>query len=208
MKRLEVLSLLAQVKEARETRAEFVRDLTIGIDTAMRRLLYEAVANYMSPEEIARASGHTTKRIRQWLRELDLNPTTGKTVLSKRAAAALATNAELLGIEPGELLMSPLAYLPMGAKMRRELENAHVSSVTEDEVSGNDEDAVYVLTSWDNPEGGMYEGVFKTQREAETFAWVDLQERDGAEPVWVEGRAFNDAATYGMREMRIEKVEL
>lgn len=137
MKRLEVESMLAQVKEARETRAQFVRDIDTGINTTMTRLLHEAVANYMSPEEIARQSGYTTKRIRQGLCQLGLNPAWGKTVVSRIAATALATNASLLMVEPGELLMSPLAYLPMGAKMRRELENAHVSSVTEDEVSGN-----------------------------------------------------------------------
>lgn len=138
MKRLEVESMLAQVKEARETRTQFVRDITIGINTTMTRLLHEAVALYMSPDQIAAASGHKVSEVRKMLRDIGLDPKMGKTVVSKKAAAALATNASLLMVEPGELLMSPLAYLPMGAKMRRELENAHVSSVTEDEVSGND----------------------------------------------------------------------
>jgi hypothetical protein len=137
MKQTEVLAHLRRVKHAKEVRSEVLQDIGIGINTLMRRVLHEAVANRMSPEQIADATGYTPLRIRDWLSTLGLDPSLGKTVLSRNAAAALATNSELLMIEPDELLMSPLAYLPMGKRLKRELENAMVSQVDESEVSGN-----------------------------------------------------------------------
>ena len=136
MKRLEVLSYLGQIKEARETFARVQTKFNSDVDAAMGRLIHEGARNYMSPEEIARAAGMPTKRVRAFMRSVGLSPSEGKTVLSKKAAEALANNAALLGIEPSEMdLMSPLAYLPMGEKLKRELQDRSVSQVTD--VSGN-----------------------------------------------------------------------
>lgn len=139
MKKLDVIVQLEKVHEAKAQWAKAQMDFNTSIEYMMARLLREAAVNYMSPEEVARASGFTTKRVRQLMRDAGLNPRDGKTMLSKRASEALAENAALMGIEPSEMdLMSPLAYLPMGSKMKRELQDLTVSQVTEiPEVSGN-----------------------------------------------------------------------
>lgn len=136
MRRLEVLSYLGQIKEAREAFARAQTKFTSDVDAMMNRLLHEGARNFMSAEEIARASGMPVKRIRSFMRSAGLSPSDSKTLLSKKAAEALANNSALLGIEPSEMdLMSPLAYLPMGSVMKRELQDRSVSQVTD--VSGN-----------------------------------------------------------------------
>lgn len=140
MKKFDVVIALEGVREAKAEWAKAQTKFNSDVTAVMTRLLHEGARNFMSAEEIARASGHTTKRIRQMMRDIGLNPRDGKTVLSKNAAEALNNNAALLGIEPHEMdLMSPLAYLPMGEQMKRKLQDRAVSQVTElpDEVSGN-----------------------------------------------------------------------
>lgn len=140
MKKFDVIIALESVQSAKREWAAGVTMFNASVDTLMSRLLHEAAANYMSPEEVARASGFTPKRVRQMMRDRGLNPRDGKTVLNQKASEALANNAALLGIEPSEMdLMSPLAYLPMGEKMKRELQDKTVSQVHE--VSGNDHHA-------------------------------------------------------------------
>lgn len=95
------------------------------VDTIVSRLLYEALIQRMSVEQISAASGIPPRTVRAMIREKGLKASTSKGVLSRQAADALHENAALLGIEPGEFdLMSPLAYLPMGEKMRKELEES------------------------------------------------------------------------------------
>lgn len=110
----------------REARAEFAKrqtSFTANVDTVMTRLLYEAARNKMSPDQVARLSGLTPKRIRTLMRQRGLDPRMGKRMLSAAAAEALHENAALLSVEPHEIdLMSPLAYLPMGSDLRRALE--------------------------------------------------------------------------------------
>lgn len=144
MKRSEVRDLLGRVKAAKKQHAFDEAKFQSDVSAVMRRLLHEAAANLMSVEEVARDSGYTVKRIRQMMRDIGLNPTAGRNLLSKKAAEALATNADLMGIEPSEMdLMSPLAYLPMGEQLRRQLQDSTVSQVTaldevgRAEVSGN-----------------------------------------------------------------------
>jgi hypothetical protein len=142
MQKFDVVIALEGVREAKWAWAKAVTKFNADIEYIMARLLHEAARNYMSPEEVAHASGFTTKRIRILMRAAGLDPKKGKTLLSKLAAETLAENAALMGIAPHEMdLMSPLAYLPMGDKMRRELAEQAVSRVTElpedDAVSGN-----------------------------------------------------------------------
>lgn len=142
MKRLEVLSYLGQIKEAREEFARVQTKFASDVDAMMNRLIHEGARNFMSAEEIGRAAGMPVKRIRAFMRSAGLSPSDSKTLLSKKAAEALANNSALLGIEPSEMdLMSPLAYLPMGSVMKRELQDRSVSQVTD--VSGNLEDRLY-----------------------------------------------------------------
>lgn len=138
MKKLEVFSYLNQIREAREARSKAVQDLSIAISEMMRLLIHEGLAQYMSPEQIAAESGHPVKYVRDLMRTMDLNPKSGRTVLSRKAAEALNTNAALMGIDPSDFdLTSPLAYLPMGSVLKRQLTEARTSQVDEAEVSGN-----------------------------------------------------------------------
>lgn len=140
MNKSEIITALTRVSEAKEAHAARISEYQSGLNAVMRRLLHEAMAARMSPEEVGRLSGFTTKQIRARMKVIGLSPSNGKTVLSQKAAEALANNAALLGIEPSEMdLMSPLAYLPMGEQMKRQLQDQTVSQVheVESEVSGN-----------------------------------------------------------------------
>lgn len=139
MQKFDVVIALEGVAEAKAAVAKGVTKANSDIAYVMSRLIHEAARNFMSAEEVAKASGFTVKRVRQMMRDAGLDPKKGKRLLSKTAAEALANNAALMGIEPHEMdLMSPLAYLPMGEKMKRELQDKTVSQVHE--VSGNDWD--------------------------------------------------------------------
>lgn len=131
MKKLDVILALRELREAKYQWAKAQTKFNSDVTAIMTRLLHEAAANLMSDREVANESGFTIKRVRQMMRDIGLNPRDGKTLLSSKAAEALANNATLLGIEPSEMdLMSPLAYLPMGEQMKRELQDKAVSQVT------------------------------------------------------------------------------
>lgn len=159
MNTAEVHAYLHRVKDAR---AEFARVQTkfrSDMDAVLSRLTFEGLALRMSVEQIARASGVPTKRIKDFMRSGGMSPSESKTALSRKAAEALANNAALLGVEPNEIdLMSPLAYLPMGSVLRRELQDRSVSQVTEEDVSGNFyervADTIYDAMPW---EGETYQ---------------------------------------------------
>lgn len=111
------LEALAHARREWETAIREYRD---GHNYILRRLLHEAAANRLSPEWVARHLGTTAKQVRAAMRRFDLNVKKGKILLSKQASEALHSNAEIMGIDPREMdLMSPLAYLPMGAEMRK-----------------------------------------------------------------------------------------
>lgn len=136
MKKAGIIEALLRVRVAKAQWAVAQTKFNSDTEAIMSRLLHEAAAARMSPEEVANYSGFTAKRIRMIMRIIGLNPRDGKNLLSKKAAEALADNAALLGIEPSEMdLMSPLAYLPMGPEMKRELQAKAVSQVAS--VSGN-----------------------------------------------------------------------
>ena len=144
MNRDETVEFLTRAREAREkwgrARTAFFSDY----EAVLSRLLHEAAVNYMSPQDVSEVLGVSTGTVRTMLRQRGLDPRASRTLLSKQAAAAMLENSALLGIEPSEMdLMSPLAYLPMGSQMRRELADQSVSKVTDvDGVSGNVEDTI------------------------------------------------------------------
>lgn len=96
------------------------------------RLVLEGLRLYMSVEDVAKMLEVSQRDVRDDMRRAHLNPKRSKTMLAKSAADALNGNASLLGIEPGQVdLLSPLAYLPMGDRMRRELQDQTLSEVTD-----------------------------------------------------------------------------
>lgn len=132
MKQYEVTATLNRIRDARKAVIEAHRDINTQAARSMRRLLFEAAQNRMSVEEVAKASGYTKARIRALMRQHGLDPRWSKTLLEKHAAASLAENAELLGIDPVDMdLMSPLAYLPAGEQLRRDVDQTRVRAVTE-----------------------------------------------------------------------------
>ena len=141
MKREEVSAALDNVRLADAAWIKARAEFNTGLTYVMQRLLHEAAHNFMSVEDIAHACGWSVKRVRTTMRSIGLDSRDGVRLLSRKAAEALANNTALMGIEPSEMdLMSPLAYLPMGDKMKRDLQAKTVSQVTEiPEVSGNTE---------------------------------------------------------------------
>lgn len=127
----DVLDLLNSLKAVRDSFAVVRVRHIAETSTVARRLFIEGAVNYMSPEEMAQASGYTPKAVRMYLREHGLDPRMKKPMLSKHAARVLADNAALLNLEPTDLLLSPLAYLPAGDALRREVQEKNLSKVTE-----------------------------------------------------------------------------
>lgn len=136
MDRFGVQLNLEEVKRAREQWAEAKATFDANIDFMMRRLILEAATNRMSADDIARYSGFSVKNIRARFRMMRINPHKSKSLISKQAADAMATNAELMGIEPHEIdLTSPLAYLPMGEELRVKLQEQTIARVDIEEAS-------------------------------------------------------------------------
>ena len=139
MNKTDVRHALNGIQVAERAWTEARTEYLAGLSDVMRRLLHEAAHNFMSAEDIAKDTGWSVKRVRQHMRMIGLDPRDGVRLLSRKAAEALANNAELMAIDPSDMdLTSPLAYLPMGDKMKRELQDKTVSQVMEiPEVSGN-----------------------------------------------------------------------
>ena len=114
---------LEKVAQDREAWAQARKVFDANVETVMSRLIYEAVANMMSVEQIASASGLTPRQVRALMRSSGLNLRQGRKALAHSAAVALEENSALLGIDPLQMdLTSPLAYLPMGKELRTFLE--------------------------------------------------------------------------------------
>lgn len=132
MKKFEVQMQLEKVRDACAEWNAARREFRVGYNRVMNRLLHEAVRNRMSVADIAAASGLTKTQVRRQLNLAGFSAYLTKTTLSDMAAKALSENAELLGVDPREMdLTSPLAYLPMGEKLKRELDKQVAPSVTE-----------------------------------------------------------------------------
>lgn len=132
MNKTEVQISLTQARQAREQWGAARQEFFSGYTKTVRRLLHEAVANYMAPREIAQLLGIGHSQVRKDMRAAGLDPKQGRRVLADSAAAALVGNAELLGIDPSQMdLTSPLAYLPAGEALRREVQDRTISQVHE-----------------------------------------------------------------------------
>lgn len=125
------LALETMNEAAAEWKSAF-KKFSEEFEKVMTRLMFEGMANGMSVEQFAQASGMTPKAVRGLMRKKGLDPKRGKRFLSHAAAEALAENAALLGIEPNQMdLRSPLAYLPMGSQLRDKLDSEAVRGVSE-----------------------------------------------------------------------------
>ena len=110
----EVTRALRTVREAKQSWNDARREFDHEAERITKRLIFEASANRMTVNEVARASGLTTAQVRTRMRRYGLVGQ-GKSLLAQTAADALRRNAELLGVEPSDIdLMSPLAYLDAG----------------------------------------------------------------------------------------------
>src|ERR1700751_4754672 len=120
MQRDEIVKAVGRVAQEQRAYAKATTEWRDAFNAVMKRLINEAAANMMSVEEVSRASNISPSRVRSIMRANALNPKMGKRLLAKTAAEALASNAELLGIEPNQMdMMSPLAYLPAGSLLRQ-----------------------------------------------------------------------------------------
>lgn len=132
MNKFDVVISFERLAEQKAKWSSAHREFITATDRIMALLLHQAAAVFMSVDEVAKAAGMTKTQVRAAMRKHGLNPRDGKRMLSKHAASALETNADLLGIKPHEMdLTSPLAYLPMGEEMRRQMADSRVSRVTE-----------------------------------------------------------------------------
>lgn len=132
MNKFDVTIRLEKLAAARTEWSTKRREFDDAYETALLRLVYEGLRAFMTIDEMATSLSVPTTRVRTFMRRNGVEPRQGKRVLSDQAAVALRDNAELLGIDPINMdLTSPLAYLPMGEKMKRELQDEQVSSVNE-----------------------------------------------------------------------------
>lgn len=133
MNKTETEHALAKVREARQQWGKAQTQYRETEEYVLIRLLHEAAINRMSVADVAEASGLTTKRVRTLAKTANLiSRGTTTHLLVKTAAAALHSNAEMLEIDPRDMdLTSPLAYLPMGERLKDELREARISRVTE-----------------------------------------------------------------------------
>lgn len=108
---------LEDLREVKRVWMKAKRDFDAQWMDSFIRLLHEAAINYMSVDQVSKASGLTRRRIRSIMRDHGLDPKRTKTVLSKTAAEAVQNNAAQLGVKPDQIsLLSPLAYLPLGSE--------------------------------------------------------------------------------------------
>lgn len=130
MQKFEIQLNLEHIKQARKAYNDAAREFGERVDKAMKRLIHEAAAQRMSITEVGKLSGFTSAQVKARMKAMNLNPTTGKTLLSKQAADVLTSNAAIMGIEPSEIdLMSPLAYLPAGSLLKDKAQSKGVTDI-------------------------------------------------------------------------------
>lgn len=140
--KFEVQLALEAVADARKTWGVATAKFNSDVDLLFARLLNEAAVNKMSVNEVGKAAGMTTVKVRALMRRHGLNPKTGRNLLAAQAAETLAENSALLGVEPHEFdLMSPLAYLPMGSDLRKFLETNRMDADDLDAIEGEGQPA-------------------------------------------------------------------
>ena len=122
MNRFQVLDALREIRDANKQWAVARREYTRVMEKSVNRLILEAATNRIALTTVASASGLTTKRIRAIMRDHGVNPRQAQGLITTQAAEALVSNAEAMGLPVGEMdLTSPLAYLPMGETLAKEL---------------------------------------------------------------------------------------
>ena len=132
MNKFDVTIGLERARDARKQWNEARREFDVGYYKVVNRLIHEGARAFMSAREMAVVLDVPSTKVRALMKQAGLTPTSGKRALSEQAAKALQTNAALMGVKPHEMdLTSPLAYLPMGDTLRRELEAKTTSQVTE-----------------------------------------------------------------------------
>lgn len=130
MDKSETVTYMQIVAKAKVTWAKAITNFNTDVDWVIKRLIHEATRNFMSVDQVAKETGLSERRVRAIMREMGLNPKHGRALLATKAAKALETNAELMGIEPKDMdLTSPLAYLPMGSKLKESLAHAKTAPV-------------------------------------------------------------------------------
>lgn len=126
MEKFEIDINLEHIAASRKKWNDASRQFGEAVDKALTRLIHEAAAQRLSIQYVAGKAGFTAGQIKSRMKAMGLNPTTGKTLLSKQAAAVLESNAEIMGIQPHEIdLMSPLAYLPAGSLLKETVPSVH-----------------------------------------------------------------------------------
>ena len=137
MEKFEIEINLEHIAAQRKAWNEAANEFGKRVDRAMKRLIHEAAAMRMSATTVAKLSGFSTAQIKARMKAMNLNPTTGKTLLSKQAAAVLESNAEIMGIQPHEIdLMSPLAYLPAGSLLKSDASTKGVFTIPGELMEG------------------------------------------------------------------------
>lgn len=144
MNQQEITAALGDLREARAKWHKGRTDFLATYNTLLSRLIYEALANFMGEPHIAVALGVTRSSVRAHMRGMGLDPRAGQRALNAKASDAMLENAALMQIDPKDMdLTSPLAYLPMGKDLRKQLQDRTVRLVDPDDesVSGNVTDA-------------------------------------------------------------------
>lgn len=131
MQKFDVVIALEKVRDQKQQWTDANREFRVGYDKVMNVLLLNAAQAYMSVADIAKAAALSRGQVRARMKALGLSQRSGKRMMADQAATALAENTELLGVEVHQILTSPLAYLPMGDTMRRELEAKTAPAVTD-----------------------------------------------------------------------------
>ena len=83
MEKFEIEINLEHIAAQRKAWNEAANEFGRRVDRAMKRLIHEAAAMRMSVPDVAKLSGFTTAQIKARMKAMNLNPTTGKTLLAK-----------------------------------------------------------------------------------------------------------------------------
>lgn len=131
MNKFDVVIALEKLRDQRREWYAAHAEFRKGHDTVLKVLLLHAAKNKMSVADIAHVLSISRGDVRKRMKALGLNQRDGIRLMAEHAAKALAENTELLGVDVHQIMTSPLAYLPMGDQMRRELEMKTAPPVTE-----------------------------------------------------------------------------
>lgn len=119
MERHAVLAEMNRIREATAQWTEARKNFNADVDKMLDRLILEAAQHRFSVTDLAGALGLTPRATRALMRAKGINPKYSSLFLSHHASRTLQANAEILGVDPSEIdLLSPLAYLPAGSKLK------------------------------------------------------------------------------------------